>query len=148
MGLGLEGVAGGIGQLCRLLSEHGRAVSRDLLCAGLHLRDLGTERLTWDELAAFVEHAPPTSALVAATDPDAWITPEVRMLREVDHKLDVLAWMKTEDAHKKPPRNFPQRRPLTKSEVQAFQDAQPPELHAVPIDELNEWLGWPARTSA
>ncbi len=67
------------------------------------------------------------------------------MLREVHHAVDVLSWMKTEGATKKPPHGYPDRLPLTAAEVQAFKDAQPETPDAVPLDDLNDWLGWPAR---
>lgn len=54
---------GGILGLVHCLTEHGEAIERDLLVAGLRLGDLGTDRLTWRELLVLVRWSPPGSAL-------------------------------------------------------------------------------------
>lgn len=65
------------------------------------------------------------------------------MLREVKHGLDVLAWMKTEGATKKPPQGWPERLPLTAAEVKAAEDKAAPVYDAEPIEVMADFLGWP-----
>lgn len=110
----------------------------------MRLRDLGTAQLRWDDLLVFIEHSPAGSAVARATNPDDWISAEVQMLREVAHRLDVLAWQKSEGATKNPPRDYPERMPLTAAEVQAYKDAQPPVPDSMPVDDMRDWLGWSA----
>lgn len=54
---------GGIITLLHLLTDYLPAIRADLLAAGLSIRDLGTPKLTWADLAAVVLYAPATSAL-------------------------------------------------------------------------------------
>ena len=69
-------------------------------------------------------------------DPDAWVTTEVRLLREIEHGTRVLAWMKTRDGQKG--RNYPVRIPLTVAEQEDTSGIRP---DAMPVDEMNTWLG-------
>lgn len=139
----LASVAGGIGRLRALLSEYDGAIRRDLLLAGLRLDHLGTERLTWADLSAFIQYPPRDSALVRILDPDSWITPTVQMLREVKHGLDVLAWQQTESARKKPPHGYPERMPLTAAEVAQALAEEAPVYDVEPIEDIADFLGWP-----
>jgi hypothetical protein len=111
------------------------------------LRDLGTERLTWDELLAFVQYAPEDSAIVRAQgvepDPDAWITPEIQMLREIHHAITVLAWQRTDAAAATPPRDYPERIPLTEAEREAAEQKAAPTYESLPVEEMADFLGWP-----
>lgn len=145
MGRCVQGVAGGIAGLRRFLSEHDGAVERDLFCVGRSLEDLGTSRLTWRQLLVFIEHAPAESAISRASnpeDPDAWITPEIQMLREVEHKIRVLAWMQTSDAALTNPQNYPERLPLTVAEREAAKASEPLHAAPLPIADMAGWLGW------
>lgn len=142
MGQGVPSVAGGIGQLRRLLTEYDGAIRRDLLLSGLRLDDLGTARLTWADLWAFVQYPPKDSALVRATDPDHWISPEIQILREVKHELDVLVWMQTKDAQRRSPQNYPERMPLTAAARAAAEAAAAPEYDVEPIEDIAAFLGW------
>lgn len=147
MGRGVQGVAGGIGGLHRLLTEHGGAVERDLLCAGLRRDDLGTERLTWRDLLVFVRYSPPESALARVqkvADPDSWVTADVQLLREIEHGVRVLAWMQTDDGHKRPElqRNYPERIPLTEAERAEYDEKHGPEYDAMTLTEAADFLGW------
>lgn len=63
------------------------------------------------------------------------------LLREVEHRIRVLGWMWSDDATKKPPKNYPEPIPLTERE----RDEATPEREkytALPVDEMRTWLGW------
>lgn len=141
MDRGVRGGAGGIARLHRLLTEHGEAIRRDLLCAGLRLEWLGTRRLTWVDLRAFVDHAPPDSALVRSTTPEWWVTPQLHMLREIEHGVRTGAWMWTDDASKKQPKSRPERIPLTEAERDAATPVRE-KYTALPVEDVRKWLGW------
>ena len=93
--------------LLGLLEEHGDAVEYDLIGLGLRLRDFPSAALSWRDLLVIVRHAPATSAIVRALDPNWQRTPEVDLLREVEHGVRVLAWQQTRDGSKG--RNAPER---------------------------------------
>jgi hypothetical protein len=84
---GVRCVGGGILWLRRVLADHAGAVRYDLLQLGLRLEDLGTERLTWADLLALVDHAEPSTAIRKALDPRWMQTPEVDMLRSIEYSL-------------------------------------------------------------
>src|SRR5690242_14164709 len=86
--------------LLDLLDEHGEAVEYDLIDAGLRLRWLGTEALSWRDLLVRVRLSPRGSALyrVTAAHPDH--TFELEMLRRVEFNTSRLMWAKTDDAAK------------------------------------------------
>ena len=81
-------------------------------------------------------YLPPESATRRALDPHWQRTPEVDLLREVEHDLRILAWQQTQDGSKG--RNVPERIPLP-------WDA-PPEGSLrgdrMTLDEIDAWLGW------
>lgn len=64
------------------------------------------------------------------------------MLREVHHELLVLQWMQTTDAQAKPPRNIPDRLPLTAAEVAEETAKHAPVYDAMTLGEAADWLGW------
>ena len=69
-------------------------------------------------------------------DPHWQRTPEVDLLREVEHDLRVLAWQQTEAGSKG--RDVPERIPLP-------WDPAPDDLiqgDVMALDELDAWLGW------
>lgn len=65
---------GGIGRLRRLLDEYEGPITAELLKVGLHVRDLGTEKLDWREFKFFLENLPPlpSNALFRAMRPESW----------------------------------------------------------------------------
>lgn len=81
------------------------------------------------------------------------MTPEIVLLREIEHGIRVLAWQRTEDAARKGGwQHFPERYPLTEAERaehlathEADPERQPPSL-----DDAKRFLGWddPAPTPA
>lgn len=85
-------VAGGIAGLVGVLREHGEAVEFDLLCNGLRLDWLGTDRLTWHDLAVFIRWCRPDSAVNRSLSEHWQRTPELDMWRSIEHSLRVLTW--------------------------------------------------------
>lgn len=92
--------------LLDLLEEHGEAVEYDLITAGLRLRWLGTEALSWRDLLVRVRMSSKDSALYRSVHPNPDHTIELELLRGIEYHLHFLAWAKTEDAEKR--RNHPQ----------------------------------------
>lgn len=80
-----------------------------------------------------------------AIDPDWWVTPQVQLLREIEHGIEVLQWQNTEGAHRNPPTGFPMRTPLTAAERKSERDARPKKPDALPLDDMARWLGWDKR---
>lgn len=97
-----------------------------------------------EEIAAYAAALPPDSATVRAADPDAWISPQIQMLRELDHDLRVLAWMQTVDGQKG--RNYPARRALTVAEKAAERDEAARNgdiaFDTTTKDKMLQLLGW------
>lgn len=79
-----------------------------------------------------------------ASNPDH-VPLDVQMLREVEHSIRVLAWQQTKDATLDSPKNYPERIPLTSAAIAAAKERAPLEAAPLPIEELNDWLGWPER---
>lgn len=88
------------------------------------------------DLRAIVKYAQPDSALVRDMDPDWWVTPAVRLAREIEHNTRVLGWLQSKDGSKG--RNYPKRITLTQAEREAEDGIRPT---AMPVRDLNEWLG-------
>lgn len=65
--------------------------------------------MTWVDLRDFVDYSPPDSAVRRAVDPDAWITGEVMLLRQIELGIRGLMWQQTEHGHKgiNPPTPLP-----------------------------------------
>jgi hypothetical protein len=148
----LWGRGGGIAGLHRLLTEHGEAIRRDLLVAGLRLEWLGTDRLTWLDLRAFITYAPPDAAISRARNPDWQVDLPLVVLREIEHGIRVLAWQKTEDANpKKTPKNYPVRVPITADAIDAAEAArrvrEEPAGDAPALADVKKWLGWETNNS-
>lgn len=121
------------------------------MAVGLRLRMLGdgTGRFTWGDLAAFVLHARPDSALRRVTDPDGaqWGLSESLLAAVVDG-VNALVW---QNGGGKGPRPKPVRAvgdspdggsslvegdPFNPNESGTFKGV------AVPVDEINAMLGW------
>lgn len=120
-----------------ILADHSGAVSYDLLRAGLRLRWLASERLTWADLSVFVAGAigDRGSALHRAVNPRHEQTLELDMLRSVEFSLRWLKWAKTEDAKRS--RNIP--------EPWLFEWEKPVNEYAgdpMTVEEMNDFLGW------
>ncbi|QJD52317.1 tail assembly chaperone [Mycobacterium phage JF1] len=93
---------GKIHQICAAVRQVEDAIRRDLIVAGREFDD-GT--LSWDDLYAFIFAAPPNTAVFHAFE-KGWITTDYLLAHVID-RLDINNWQRTEDAHKKPPRNVP-----------------------------------------
>jgi hypothetical protein len=135
---GVEADAGGIAGLRVVLAEHSGAVEYDLLHLGKNLDDLGTPALSWRDLLVIVTHAQPETATFKALNPEWQHTNEVEFLRSIEYRLRWLQWVKTEDA-KRHPKSPPEPWALPwdpKPKSDAYKG------DAVPIDELNDFLGW------
>lgn len=109
---------------------------------GLRLRDLGTDRLTWSDLKAIVRHAPTTSALVRAQEPERsrWGVTEY-LLAIIADSLRWLVWAKTKDAKRR--RNQPKPIPRPGAETQhkgTFKGAV-----SRSVDEVKRLLALPRR---
>lgn len=137
MGGSVRRVTGGIRGLSRVLTDHGEAVEYDLITLGLRLRWLGTERLTWRDLAVIVRNSPQHSALMAATSPDeAAFGPTEIMLAVIEHRLRVLAWQNGGGKGK-----YPEMMPIPGS-AQAPTGGTVMAPTPVSIEEMNARLGW------
>lgn len=68
---GVLHAAGGISALLRVLREEGveKALAFDLMDRGRSIHDLGSIRMSWVELDAFLTHAPPGAAIRRLRDP-------------------------------------------------------------------------------
>ena len=89
--------AGGIRTLLRFLDEEGteKALTFDLMERGRSIHDLGSIRLSWVELAAFITHAPPTAAIRTLRDPlSAFRTAESTLLSTVVDTLAGANWQR------------------------------------------------------
>lgn len=85
-----------------------------------------------------VTHAQPETATFKALNPEWQHTNEVEFLRSIEYRLRWLQWVKTEDA-KRHPKSPPEPWALPwdpKPEADAYKG------DALPIPELNDFLGW------
>lgn len=71
-------------------------------------RDLGTRRLPVSQLANFIEHAPPESAITRAMN-NYRASVEVMFLREIEHLLNLQLWAEADPKKRGP---VPERVPL------------------------------------
>ena len=101
---------------------------------GLRLRDLGTDRLTWHELAVIVKHLPRSSALVRVIEGDdhPWGLAEQLLAAAVD-ALSAANWQRGEGKRKDKPKPIP--RPGVGGDKTYGKEA-------LPLDEMADWLGW------
>lgn len=102
---------------------------------GLRLEWLGTEALSWRDLKVITRNLPPGSALGRAMHPDshAWGLTEQLLASAVD----ALAGANWQRANGKGPRPTPIPRPGVGPVKKQYGGAD-----AVPIDEMNRFLGW------
>ena len=126
--------------LLDLIEEHGEAVEYDLIDAGLRLRWLGTEALSWRDLLVRVRCSAKGSALYRALEPHPDHTPELELLRRMEYHLGWLRWAKTDDGAKN--RNHPE--PFRFS-----WEPKPRSEYAGDVmtrDEMDRRLGWTDNT--
>ncbi|WP_152447842.1 hypothetical protein [Rhodococcus triatomae] len=58
------------------------------------MRDLGTERLSWDDLAVIVVQRKPDSAISRSVDPHAWFwTPDRRIAADLLYQVEINNWI-------------------------------------------------------
>lgn len=136
VGCGLGGIAG----LVRLIRDHGEAVEYDLITIGLRLDWLGTEALSWRDLWVIVRQAPRDSAIRRAVDPKVAHTTELELLRVIEYRTHLTAWLHTEDAKHRRNQPEPIRFPW-EPKGDAF------GLESMDRAEMARRLGWPAPTS-
>ncbi|ALA68549.1 hypothetical protein CLAC_07290 [Corynebacterium lactis RW2-5] len=104
------------------------ALTYDLMMAGRSIHDLGTTRLSWHELAAFIKHAPPTAAIRAVADRMApYRTTEAWLLAT---SIDMLAGANWQRAGGKGPRPQPILSAIERSIRSAEQDKRAPHSTA------------------
>lgn len=84
------------------------------------------------DVAAWAAHLPPESATARSLDPHWQRTPQVDLLREVEFRLRILAWMQTVDGSKG--RNVPDRLALP-------WDARATDVDVHEWDDLADALG-------
>lgn len=90
-----------------------------------------------------VENSAPGSAYQRAIDPDWWLTPEVLLLREIEHNQRISDWKQTEDAAKKRLGSFPKAIPLSDLERRTFErENDRYQFDAMPLDAARARLGW------
>lgn len=122
----VERPAGGIRALLRFLREEGveKALAFDLMERGRSIHDLGTIGLSWIELGAFVEHAPPGAAIRMLNDPlSAFRSPEGQLLSTA---VDTLAGANWQRGGGKGPRPKPLMQRIQEEIDRARQDAAAP----------------------
>lgn len=81
------------------------------------------------DVAAWAAYLPPESATARSMDAHWQRTPEVDLLREVEHGVRVLAWQQTKDGSKG--RNAPERLAL------------PWDVKPEPTNDAHEWHNLP-----
>lgn len=118
---------------------------RDALVADFHRfygRSLSQMRewgIPLGEVAAMAAYLPPEAACRRVMDEHWQRTPEIDLLRSVEHSLRVLAWQNTEAARKG--NGYPEA-------VQLPWDPEPEGTikgDRMTLEEAAEWLGWDTR---
>lgn len=130
--------------LAALLHLHRGPLAADLhRFHGLRLATIAGSGFSVGEVADFVGNLPPDSAVARALNPAGWdVTTDTHLLRAIEHDLRVLAWQSTADARAREPQHYPVELPLTEAEAEAQKPER--EFDAMPIEEMNRILGWPA----
>ena len=84
-----------------MVEEHREAIERDLVMAGLRLRDWPTAEFNYRDLFVLIRQAQPGSAVYRAmTGEDGmWGLPE-QLLAAVADRVEWLVWMQSSDAPK------------------------------------------------
>lgn len=123
-------------ELLELLDEHAEPVTYDLLALGLRLRDLGTDALTWAELAAVVHQSPSGSALDRARNPShLWDLSHRQLLAAAADMLQVGNWQRGGGQGPQPTLISLPQGPET--------EGKPTAQHTpLPVEEIDRRLGW------
>lgn len=121
--------------LVDLLNEYESAITYDCLSIGMRLIQLGTQKFTWGELLAIVQHSPHISALNRAMNPDEWMWDTTNhLLADIDDQLHVANWQRGSGKKKDFPK--PIKRPgIVTDEVTKY------GKDAIPYDEMAAFLG-------
>lgn len=124
------------------MEEYGEAIEYDLLDRGYRLRWLGAPArdFNWRDLYVLVRGLGQGSALHKARhgeEEDAWTLSNHLLARQVEN-TDLLVWMKTEDASRRPARNRP--KPIYRPGVE---DDSKKSIgnDKLPVDEMLAFLG-------
>lgn len=134
---------GGILQLLELFSDPdvARAIEADLIRDGLRLRWLGdgTGRLSWHDLYVLVMH--PTSDSAMLRQMGIW-SPIMHRLANVEDAIRIVSWQLS--GSKQKPQLVERPGMQSADEGDPFNDDESGTFtgEAIPIDELNEFLGW------
>lgn len=125
--------------LLDFIEEHREAVAFDLIQLGLRLRDFPSPGLTYGDMAIIVRQSPQGSSIARSVDPEAsqWGLTD-QLLALVGDYLAWIAWSKTADGEKN--RNRP--KPIPRPGVETDADTRKFGSDPVPIDELEDFLGW------
>lgn len=100
---------------------------------------LGTEALSWRDLKVIITQSPQDSAIARSVDPELsqWDLTS-HLLAMVGDYLAWIAWSKTTDGEKG--RRKP--KPIPRPGVEPDEDTRTFGSDPVPIDELEDFLGW------
>jgi len=130
----LERHHGGILGLSDIVGRHGEALRADLLKAGLHLDDIGTPRLGWHELLAFVKDARTGSALaISMAGQKARWTDADYLLAAATDALNGANWQRSGGRFGQP-KKIPRPGDTSRGETQHIGSG------AVTVEEFDEWL--------
>lgn len=123
------------------IDEHRRAVAYDLLNLGMRLRDFPSPDLTYGDMLVIIQHAPRSSAIARAVDPERaeWSLSDY-LLAQIADANAWLVWSKSKDAERN--RNRP--KPIPRPGLEPDEDVQHFGSEPVPLDELEDFLGWSA----
>lgn len=138
---GIRYHAGGIQGLLVLHEEHGEAIDRDLMVAGLRWSQAGTDVLTWHDLLVFVRHSPPGSAIYRALSPGgAGWAPTDYLLADLFDAVQALTYI---TAHKGTGRTGRRPKPYPRPGVKnGDRTTQVFKTKPMTIPQMREWLGW------
>ncbi|WP_181130008.1 hypothetical protein [Rathayibacter sp. AY1E1] len=138
----VRGRAGGIYGLFDLLTgEHAEAIRTDLVLAGFHLHDVGTERLSWFELRLLIRRweQRPESSTSESVHGLRWDIGE-QLLAMIADTLAQGNWQRA--GRKTAPRPKPIPRPWEKKRTQTL------GRDAIPVVEFDGWWDAQAKTPA
>ncbi|MEX1078879.1 MAG: hypothetical protein WED09_07210 [Homoserinimonas sp.] len=130
---------GGIASLDEFLTgEHGEAIEYDLLAHGFRLRDLGTESLTWRDLAVLVRRweRVPATAFSESVHGTSWSIGEQLLAMVVD-ALHMGNWQRMGKKSAPKPKRIP--RPWEKSKSQSL------GKDPIPVSAFKDWWESKAR---
>lgn len=135
---GIRGVDGGICGLVDLYEANRDVIDYDLLVRGFYWDQMG-----WRDRVVMVRGLlrDPSSHLLRAVEPDWWVTPELQMLREIEHAARLSAWIHTTDAAKTVPQHRPEPIPLTAAERERW-ELDHATYTPMSFDEARDFLGW------